>query len=56
MVFLNKAGHECFVIIVVVDDMQFVSHSMPMLDILKKKLQSKFDVKLCSAIASFIGW
>ena len=55
-VFFKQYGKEYNIIIVVVDDMSFVSNSTRLLDHVKKRLHATFDVKLFGSFTSFIGW
>lgn len=48
--------HRIVIVVVVVDDMKFVSNSPSLMNHLKKKLSSTFDVKLFRQLKSFIGW
>ena len=50
----KQEGDEYAMIIIVLDDMSFVSPRM--LDTLKPKLQSTFGVNLFKKVRSFIGW
>lgn len=54
---LLKRVDEMFVaVIIVVDDMLFVSNSATLLGHLKDKLRSLFDVKIFGKLRYFIGW
>lgn len=52
----NNGHKEFIIVVIVVDDMKFVSNSKRMLEHFKKKLAETFDVKLFGTISSFIGW
>jgi len=55
MFFLNL-GPDFFILVVVVDDMKFLSNSTILLNQLKQKLSSTFDVKLFDLLQTFVGW
>lgn len=55
-VFFLQSGTEFVIIVVVVDDMKFVSNSTSLMDNLKRRLSSTFDVKLFGQLKMFIGW
>lgn len=52
---LRKEG-EFILIIIVVDDMMFVTNSTGILNYLKERVSQVFDVKFFGAISSFIDW
>ena len=54
--FFLVAGFEFVILVVVVDDMKFVSNSTALMSRLKQKLALTFDVKLFGKIQTFIGW
>lgn len=55
-VFLKSEQDMFVVILIVVDDMLFVSNSNHLLNYVKNKLGSSFDVKLFGNLRTFIGW
>lgn len=55
MFFLN-AGSAFNVLVVVVDDMKFVSNSTSLMTIFKEILSATFNVKFFGKLHSFIGW
>ena len=55
-VLVKVVGIEFVIMAIVVDDMIFISNSANLLDYLKKKLSSTFDVKLFGRPDHFIGW
>lgn len=55
-VYMLRTGKEFMIIVVVVDDMQLISNSPQLMETLKKKLSSKFDIKIFETLKTFIGW
>ena len=55
MFFLVEGPH-FVILLVVVDDMKFVSNSPSLMSTLKQKLSATFDVKLFGQLRTFIGW
>ena len=54
--FFLTSGSEFEIIVVVVDDMQFVSNSPSLMARVKQTLSSTFDVKFFGKLQTFIGW
>ena len=54
--FFLVAGSDFIILVVVVDDMKFVSNSTELMSRLKQKLAATFDVKLFGKLQTFIGW
>lgn len=52
---MKRLGSEFLIIVIFVDDIKFVSNSMPMVEHLKKALVSTFDIKLFGILLSFNG-
>ena len=55
-VYLLDVGTEFVIILVVVDDMTFVSNSTSLLNRIQLHLAATFDVKLFGKLQTFIGW
>lgn len=53
---MSRRGNSFAQVLIVMDDMMFVTNIRPMLDELKKKLVDTFEVKFFDNMKSFIGW
>lgn len=54
--FYLQLGMQFVIIVIVVDDMKFVSNSTAMNSWLKQKISSSFDVKLLGRLQTLTGW
>lgn len=54
--FMLQLGKEFIIIVVVVDDMSFISNSTQLMELLKSRMKSAFVVKLFGKLQTFIGW
>lgn len=54
--FFVQSGTEFIIILVVVDDMKFVSNSSSLMTDMNTRLSTKFNIKFFGRLQTFIGW